>query len=416
MNAVALYTKHYNQIVTNLKLEKDKSRTHSFSNLMAWAQKNIPKVDLSKVTEEEIVAPVSEILFSGGDPLTLPNSTLARYMVLMAEAGVDTIRLSTKELIFNPNRFDPDFFMMLDGFHDLYPHVELKIVGHYSHPFELVDAQTDADSGEYIYDVHHKYTLRKDMREALRQMHLRRGYVRNFNQFPIIAGVNDSVEVLSVLFKVTQELGIEMHNTYACREIVGKAHFRKNNDIVKQFKMLEEATKLGSDTDNGARFMMCTDFGKLRIHGEIEIETADGKKEKRVVLQLNRYVEGRTTEETGVFTVNPSVLDSGIFFWLGPDDLKRDGFVDARGHALLTKINSRGWAQSPSLTGLVKAKAAAVAKIAASQLHGLDNDQAPKSCEDTSFATIKVMDSDILLEDVGSFFCADDDKWIFLLC
>ena len=82
----------------------------------------------------EPLLPLSEILFSGGDVMTLPNSTVARYLVLMAEAGAKTVRFGSKELAFNPSRFDDSFFCTLDLFHQNYPDVRIELVGHYVHP------------------------------------------------------------------------------------------------------------------------------------------------------------------------------------------------------------------------------------------------------------------------------------------
>ena len=83
--------------------------------------------------------------------MTLPNATLARYLVLMAEAGIKTVRFGSKELAFNPSRFDDALFSTLDLFHQNYPDVRIEIVGHYVHPYELVQPRIDK-VGHYLYD------------------------------------------------------------------------------------------------------------------------------------------------------------------------------------------------------------------------------------------------------------------------
>ncbi|MDP6940291.1 MAG: hypothetical protein QF848_15810, partial [Planctomycetota bacterium] len=50
-----------------------------------------------------------EILLSGGDPMVLPNNKIAGWLTALAEAGVESIRLGTKELAFHPDRFDDAF-------------------------------------------------------------------------------------------------------------------------------------------------------------------------------------------------------------------------------------------------------------------------------------------------------------------
>ena len=47
-----------------------------------------------------------EILMSGGDPMVLSNKIIGNWWASLAEAGIENIRLGTKELAFFPDRFD----------------------------------------------------------------------------------------------------------------------------------------------------------------------------------------------------------------------------------------------------------------------------------------------------------------------
>ncbi|NNF42312.1 MAG: hypothetical protein HKN62_04565, partial [Phycisphaerales bacterium] len=47
-----------------------------------------------------------EILLSGGDPMVLNNDKIAAWLAALAEAGVESIRIGTKEMAFYPKRFD----------------------------------------------------------------------------------------------------------------------------------------------------------------------------------------------------------------------------------------------------------------------------------------------------------------------
>ncbi|MEC7385909.1 MAG: hypothetical protein VYB14_06940, partial [Planctomycetota bacterium] len=58
-----------------------------------------------------------EILLSGGDPMVLNNAKLAAWFGALAEAGIESIRVGTKEMAFYPQRFDDTFLAMLDRFH-----------------------------------------------------------------------------------------------------------------------------------------------------------------------------------------------------------------------------------------------------------------------------------------------------------
>ena len=58
-----------------------------------------------------------------------------------------------------------------------------------------MDAKTD-ETGEYLYDINEQYKVRADLEQPLRDMNARRGWLGHFNQFPIIAGVNDRVHAV----------------------------------------------------------------------------------------------------------------------------------------------------------------------------------------------------------------------------
>ena len=79
-----------------------------------------------------------EILMSGGDPLVLSNKNIAGWLAALAEAGIESIRIGTKELAFFPDRIDSTFLDMLDKFHQLYPQTNLRIMVHFNHPDEFL--------------------------------------------------------------------------------------------------------------------------------------------------------------------------------------------------------------------------------------------------------------------------------------
>lgn len=239
--------------------------------------------------------------------MTLPNATLARYLVLMAEAGIKTVRFGSKELAFNPSRFDDALFSTLDLFHQNYPDVRIEIVGHYVHPYELVQPRIDK-VGHYLYDVSESYTVHPDLEVALAKINSRRTWLGHFNQFPIIAGVNDQPDIMRLLLHLTNKLGITMHNVYACREVIGNPHFRGDLTIDRQYDLLETA-KIGlSGLENHARLIMSTEQGKMDVLGH---------KEGKIFLRLNRFVHGRKPDNTMV-VVDSSKIDEagGKFYWL----------------------------------------------------------------------------------------------------
>lgn len=283
---------------------------------------------LHKETGEPLIH-VKEILFSGGDPMTLPNSTIARYMSLMAEAGINTVRIGTKELAFNPERFDAKFWEMMDLFHETYPEVKVDIVGHYSHPHELVEAKIDK-RGKYLYDTDLNYRVRKDLKAPLAAMNERRDWIGHANQFPIISGINDSPDVLRLLIYQTCRLGIDMHNIYACREIMGNKHFRGENTIEAQYQLVEQAKVGLSGLKNHARLIMSTEYGKVEVCG---VEEED------VLLKFNRFIHGNRTEKNIIRVDCDKLPDDQKFYWLTHDVIETA--VSGEGKKILEDLKGK---------------------------------------------------------------------------
>jgi ferredoxin len=316
------------------------------------------------VTESgEPLLPLTEILLSGGDPLTLPNATLARYLVLMAESGIRTVRLGSKEMAFNPSRFDDALFSTFDLFHQNYPDVRIELVGHYVHPYELVQPKIDA-KGHYLYDVSEQYTVHPELEVALAKLNSRRSWMGHFNQFPIIAGVNDEPAIMRLLLHLTNKLGINMHNVYACREVIGNPHFRGDLTIDRQYDLLEKA-KIGlSGLENHARLIMSTEQGKMDVMGH-----KDGK----IFLRLNRFLHGRKPENTMVVVDSSKIAEAGgKFYWLTQEVI--DTAIDPQARKMLNVdydldtafIKDVKAAAAAEVRDQVTASAAAAAKITGS--------------------------------------------------
>lgn len=366
--AVATYVKAYNRMIEDAIVRDDSKWDKATGNHV--------------LGHGEPLMPLREILLSGGDPMTLPNSTLARYLVLMAESGIRTVRFGSKEIAFNPNRFDDAFWSTLDLFHENYPEVRVELVGHYVHPYELVKPQTDED-GQYVYDTGRDYVVHDDVQAALDQINARRSWFGHFNQFPIIAGVNDSPDIMRLLLHLTNKCGITMHNVYACREIVGNPHFRGDLTIPKQYDLLE-AAKIGlSGLENHARLIMSTEQGKMDVMGY---------KEDKVYLRLNRFVHGRKPDNTMII-VDRSKMDGAEFYWLSQDVI--DVAVDEAGRRMVTE-------EADHETRFIKSLKAAAAKEVQDGIEASLPEEAftaEAADESQEIVTIEIINTDSTLVD-----------------
>ena len=200
-----------------------------------------------------------EILLSGGDPMVLPNSKLAGWFTALAEAGVEAIRLGTKELAFHPDRFDDALLAMLDRFHEVYPEIGFRLMTHFNHPDELL--AKDAGGG-YIDDGTGFHQWIPATRRAVDAV-VKRGWISVENQSPIIAGVNDDPAALRILQRTLKRVGIENHYFFCGRDIVAYRAF--NVPIETAWRTLNESQKGLSGVEAHARLSITHYKGKTEV-------------------------------------------------------------------------------------------------------------------------------------------------------
>ncbi len=200
-----------------------------------------------------------EILLSGGDPMVLNNSKIAAWLGALAEAGIESIRIGTKEMAFYPKRFDPTFFAMLDAFHEAYPQVGLHMMVHFEHPDEFL---AKGEDGEYLRGEHDIYQWVPDTETAMRGL-LARGWITVENQTPIIRDINDDPDALRIMQREMKRVGAENHYFFCGRDIVAYKAF--NIPIEKAWQILNESQKGLSGVENHARLSITHYKGKTEV-------------------------------------------------------------------------------------------------------------------------------------------------------
>lgn len=200
-----------------------------------------------------------EILLSGGDPMVLPNSKIAAWFSALAEAGVESIRLGTKEMAFFPDRFDETFLDMLDNFHETYPHVGLRFMIHFNHPDEFLLRNAD---GTYEENENGSMKWHPNSRRAMDSV-VGRGWVSVENQAPIIKGINDDSNALRVMQRALKRVGVENHYFFCGRDIVAYKAF--NVPIETAWNILNESQKGLSGVENHARLSITHYKGKTEV-------------------------------------------------------------------------------------------------------------------------------------------------------
>ena len=253
-----------------------------------------------------------EVLLSGGDPMVLPNPKIAAWLGALAESGVESIRIGTKELAFFPDRFDDAFLSMLDRFHETYPDVGLRLMVHFNHPDEFLAKD---DAGDYIW-LDSGVPKWIPATERAMQGLISRGWITIMNQSPIIKDVNDDPEKLRIMQRALKRVGAENHYFFCGRDIV--AHKAFNIPIEAAWKVLNESQKGLSGAE---------------AHARLSITHYKGKTE--VVAVTNEPIPGLKGSENGVviFKILRSAADAperGRVCIVGrnPDAIWFDGYAD----------------------------------------------------------------------------------------
>jgi lysine 2,3-aminomutase len=200
-----------------------------------------------------------EILMSGGDPMVLSNTNIAAWLSALADAGIEQIRIGTKELAFFPDRFDSTFFDMLDKFHAAYPGVKLRMMVHFNHPDEFL---VKSESGAYLDDPHGGLQWLPNTKRAVEQLG-RREWLSIDNQAPIIRGINNDPDALRIMQRELRRNRVENHYFFCGRDIVGHKAF--NVPIEEAWRILNESQKGLSGVEGHARLSITHYKGKTEV-------------------------------------------------------------------------------------------------------------------------------------------------------
>jgi L-lysine 2,3-aminomutase len=200
-----------------------------------------------------------EILLSGGDPMVLPNRKIGAWLAALAEAGIENIRLGTKEMSFHPARFDGAFLAMMDNFHETYPNVGFRLMIHFNHPDEFL---LTGDDGEYLHNENGTITWHPETRKAMDAV-VSRGWLNVENQAPIIKGINANPDALRVMQRELYHAGIGNHYFFCGRDIVAYRAF--NVPIETAWQVLNESQKGLSGVETHARLSITHYKGKTEV-------------------------------------------------------------------------------------------------------------------------------------------------------
>jgi len=200
-----------------------------------------------------------EILMSGGDPMVLSNKKLAEWFSALADAGIDSIRLGTKELAFYPDRFDRAFFNMLDDWNATYPEVQLRMMVHFNHPDEFLQK---SEKGKYIEDPEGGLVWIERTKQAVGELAARK-FITIENQAPFIKGINHDPDAIRIMQRELKRNRVNNHYFFCGRDIIGHKAF--NISIEDAWNLLNDSQKGLSGVEASARLSITHYLGKTEV-------------------------------------------------------------------------------------------------------------------------------------------------------
>jgi lysine 2,3-aminomutase len=156
----------------------------------------------------EATPQVRDVLLSGGDPLTLPDSHLDYLLSSIQRIPhVEVIRIGTKVPVVLPQRITPKLLRILKKYQPVWMSI------HFTHPDEL-SLETKAACN-----------LLADAGIPLG------------SQTVLLKGINDNVETLKSFFHGLMKIRVRPYYLYQCDPILGSSHFRTT--VEKGIEMIE---------------------------------------------------------------------------------------------------------------------------------------------------------------------------------
>lgn len=213
---------------------------------------------------------VTDLLFTGGDPMIMKNKIFATYIDAILEADIphlQTIRIGTKALGYWPYKFltDDDAPDTLNTFKRIVDAgLNLSIMAHFNHPVEL---STSA------------------VQEAIRAIRAAGAQIRT--QSPVMRNINDSAEVWAEMWRLQVNLNCIPYYMFLARD-TGAQHYFKVS-LVDAWEIFRNAYQQVSGVCRTVRGpSMSASPGKVQILGVSEIA---GQK----VISL-RFLQGRNPD------------------------------------------------------------------------------------------------------------------------
>jgi lysine 2,3-aminomutase len=214
---------------------------------------------------------ITDVLLTGGDPLTLDTSRIELVLRRLREIDhVTIIRIGSKMLAYDPYRIlnDPDLCSVLSRYSTFEKRIYL--MAHFNHPRELTGVSARAAE------------------------ELRKAGVIILSQTPILNGINSEPEIFSELFRKLSFAGISPYYIFQCRPSIGNRIFQV--PVEQSYEIIQKSWQACSGLAKRARFVMSHATGKIEIIG---------KSAGQVFMRYHQSADPGTIGKFMVFRSNP---------------------------------------------------------------------------------------------------------------
>jgi lysine 2,3-aminomutase len=214
---------------------------------------------------------ITDVLLTGGDPLTLDTSRIELVLRRLREIDhVTIIRIGSKMLAYDPYRIlnDPDLCSVLSRYSTFEKRIYL--MAHFNHPRELTGVSARAAE------------------------ELRKAGVIILSQTPILNGINSEPEIFSELFRKLSFAGISPYYIFQCRPSTGNRIFQV--PVEQSYEIIQKSWQACSGLAKRARFVMSHATGKIEIIG---------KSAGQVFMRYHQSADPGTIGKFMVFRSNP---------------------------------------------------------------------------------------------------------------
>ncbi len=234
---------------------------------------------------------ITNVLVTGGDPFTLDNCEIRRYLEALAPIEhLRAIRFGTRVPVVLPQRI--------------------------AHDDELVEMLAEFNARKQIHVVtqfNHAAEITPESRSAVKRLFQAGIPVRN--QTVLLAGVNDDAQTLANLMNGLISAGVFPYYVFQCRPVAGvEARFQV--PLRRGFEIVDEARGNLNGMGKSFRFVMSHNAGKIEILGPVEELVSQGNGEEGRM--LFRFHQARNRQNLGKLFAVPA---SEGKCWLDQDDL-----------------------------------------------------------------------------------------------